>query len=354
MIAMHYASSTRHHYMRTIRLFSEFLRDKSIASVNHVEIRQFIIHVAQEGASPQGTYLHLNVLRQFYDFLHLGGIVSYVAPRLVKLRRPGTNPPPILTEKQVQKLIDATQTLRERAIVEIFYGTGCRLKEVTHLKVEDIDFEGRTARVTGKGSKVRVVLLTEDAIRAVIAYLDGRVSGYIFREDRPTPRGCLVSGTGYWIGIWQPYGKRGRKCGRRRKCFGSTNLVSYEIARMKFDRVLAGVNLIRPDPNRPLSNVGASTILGKIGARAGLKSVSAHMLRRSFATHLSDHGAGIEIIQALLGHVYLQTTARYTRLSSGRLVKTFNECHPRGKMNAEKQRELKEGQSEPTKQPELQ
>ncbi len=297
---MHYAAHTRYQYMRSIRLFSEFLGDKSIASVNHLDIRRFITRVSQEGASPQATYLHLNVLRHFYDFLNLGGIVSYVAPRLVKLRRPLTNPPPVLGEQEVQQLIAATKTLRERALVEIFYGTGCRLKEVTHMKVEDVDFAGKTARVTGKGKRVRVVLLTEDAIKAMTAYLGGRTSGYIFREDRPIQRGCLSSAGRYWIGVWKPYGRQGRRCGRRRKSFGSVDLVSYQTARMKFDKILEGVNLVRPQPNRPLTNVGVSGILEKLAARAGLKKVSAHMLRRSFATHLSDRGAGLEVIQALL------------------------------------------------------
>jgi|SRR5580704_2152360 integrase/recombinase XerD len=350
MIAMHYATGTRICYNRTLRMFKEFLGEKSIASVNHLEIRQFITRISQEGASPQSTYLHLNVLRQFYDFLSLGGIVNYVAPRLIKLRRPQRNLPPLLSEYEIQKLIVATRTLRERALIETFYGTGCRLKEVTHMKVEDIDFVGRTARVMGKGSKSRVVLLTEGAINAITAYLDGRSSGYVFREDRPVPKGCLSSADRYWMGVWRPYGKRGRKCARRSKSFGSVDLVSYETARMKFDKILERVNLRRPYPNRPLTNVGASGILRQLAARAGLKRISAHMLRRSFATHLSDHGAGLEMIQALMGHVFIQTTARYTRLSSGRLVNAFKECHPRDRMNVEKQKDFEQSQTKPRAQ----
>jgi site-specific recombinase XerD len=130
MIAMPCVADTRSHNLRTIRLFIEFLGPKSITSVTHLEIPQFITRISQEGATWGVTYRHLGVLRVFYDFLNLGGVDSYVAPRLVKLRRPKRALPPILSEEKVQRLVTATRTLRERALVETFYATGCRLGEI--------------------------------------------------------------------------------------------------------------------------------------------------------------------------------------------------------------------------------
>jgi site-specific recombinase XerD len=77
-----------------------------------------------QGATLSRAHFHLQVLRGFYDFLNLGGLVSYVAPSLIKIRRPPMKLPRVFTEYQVRKLIAATQTVRERALIEFFYGTG--------------------------------------------------------------------------------------------------------------------------------------------------------------------------------------------------------------------------------------
>ena len=333
LIALHYNPQTRTCYRRTLGMFVDFLGNKSIASVTHMEIRQFMTQVAKDGASWSSTYRHLSVLRVFFDFLNLGGIVSYVAPRLVRLRAPRCELPPILSEKQIHQLIAATRTLRERALIETFYGTGCRLREVTHLKVGEVDLAARTARVIGKSRKVRTVLLTKRAAQALKAYIGDRQSGFVFRVDKPTQKGCLTSQHGHWMAHWRVYDGMGRIVLRKSKRLGSLGIVSPEIARRKFDSLLKGFNLVRSRQDEPLSNTTIQTIFGQVGARAGLKNVGPHMLRRSFATHLYDHGARLEVIQALLGHVFLETTLRYTRLSTGRLVKTFEHCHPRDQMN---------------------
>jgi len=332
MVAMHYAPHTRQSYARTVRLFREFLGSRSIASVSHLEIRQFMKRVAEDGATWHTTYNHLGVLRQFYDFLNLGGVVSYVAPRLVRLRAPKKKLLPILSETEIQRLIAATETLRERALVEIFYGTGCRLREVSHLRMDDVDFATRTARVTGKFRKTRVVLLTKSAIQALRAYVGNRQSGFVFREDRPTPKGWLAMTNGYWVATWKVYHRRFRKGRQKSKCLGRVDAIPREVAKQQFDSLVEGVNLICPATDRPLSNTSVRMILRGIGERVGLRNVGPHMLRRSFATHLYDHGAGLEVIQALLGHVYLQTTMQYIRLSTSRLLKTFENSHPRGQM----------------------
>ena len=314
-------------------MFVEFLGNKSIVSVTHWEIRQFMTRVSEEGATWQSAYRHLGTLRHFYDFLNLGGVVSYVAPRLVKLRAPPRNLPPVLSEIKIKQLFAATRTLRERALLEVFYGTGCRLREVARLRIEEIDFAARTARVLGKLRKVRTVLLTESAVRALQAYIGNRKNGFIFREDRPDPKGSLLVQDRKWFAIWRVYPRGQRKGIVKTKVLGRIDSVPQEVAKRKFNNLLKRFNLIRPPWNRPLSNMGIQVILRNIGARAGMNNVGPHMLRRSFATHLYDHGAPAEVIQALLGHVYLVTTMRYTRLSTGRLTQTFEKCHPRNQLH---------------------
>lgn len=333
MVAMHYVKHTQDHYRKALREFVKFLGEKSAATVTHWDIRDFIVRISEDGASLDKTYRYLGVVRLFYDFLNLGGVVSYVAPRLVRLRRPLENGGPFLTESQVQRLIAATRTLRERALIELFYGTGCRLAEARHLKVEDIDLIGRTARITGKFGKVRNALLTKNAVEALRTYIGDRPSGFVFQKDMPIQKGSLGKKEDYWVGQWINYGSAGPPYRRESQSLGRVDVVPYEEARERFRKTLGNVNLVRPQSSGPLSRMAVQVMLEHIGERAGLKNVGPHMLRRSFATHLLDHGASLDVIQALMGHVYLQTTVRYTRLSTGRLVKTFERCHPRGKMN---------------------
>jgi site-specific recombinase XerD len=330
MIALHYSASTRHYAQRVLGLFNQFLGKRSISSATHLEIRDFLTQISARGATLETTYRHLGVLRRFFDFLNLGGVVSYVPPRLVRMKHLKRTTLPVLSEMEVKRLLSATRTKRERALIEFIYGTGCRLRESTHLRVEDINFENRTARVHGKFGKDRIVFLPISTVKALQAYLAGRTAGYVFKEDRPQQKASLSIQEGSWVASWVDYGRR-VPCGdfaSGSATLGRVYSMSPQAARVKFRKLLAGVKLERPIPDRPLHNGTVLNLLNEIGYRAGFKYVGVHALRRSFATHLYDHGAPIEIIQALLGHVYLGTTLGYTRLSRRRIAKTMDESHP--------------------------
>jgi site-specific recombinase XerD len=333
MIAMHYAKTTQALYKRCIQRYIEFIGDRSIANVNHTQIQGFVARVSEDGASLSAVYRDLGILRQFYDFLHLGGLVNYVAPRFVRLRRPWWNSPAPLTEHQVHKLLSTAKTLHERAMVEFLYSTGCRLGETLRLKAEDIDFDTRSARVRGKFGKVRLVLFTRTAAEVLSAYLAGRKKGYVFQQDRPPQKGCVFVQNGAWKSRWRQYGGHGRRGRCRTKNIGSAETMSYEAAKKRHEELIASLKLVRPVRNRPLSNFCAQNLVRRLALHAGLKRVTPHTLRRTFATHLYDHGASIDVIKVLLGHVWIQTTMKYARLSPDRLAKTFNQCHPREVLN---------------------
>jgi integrase/recombinase XerD len=131
LVALHYAEHTRDHYMKSLYLFLDYLGKRPVSGVTHLEVRQFISYLSNRGATLATVYRHLGVLRIFYDFLNFGGVVSYVAPRLVKLRPPRRQPGPMLSEPEIRRLIAAARTPREKALVEFFYATGCRLGEVS-------------------------------------------------------------------------------------------------------------------------------------------------------------------------------------------------------------------------------
>jgi site-specific recombinase XerD len=330
MTALHYTRHTRTYYLLILGKFNQFIGKRSITGVTHLEIRQFLTHISNHGATLGTTYRYLGVLRVFFDFLNLGGVVSYVAPRLVRMKGVRRTDLPFLTEPQVRRLIAATKTKRERAILEFSYSTGCRVSEMTHLRVENIDFEGRTVRVHGKFNKTRIAFLTPSASVALRAYINNRKSGYVFQEDRKGQVAGIIACEGYWIARWVDYGRR-FSCGtykNKRVNLGRIDSVSFQAAKEKLTELLVGVNLTRPQPNRPLTSASIVHILAAIGVRAKLKNVGIHMIRRSFATHLYDHGVNIEIIQKLLGHVYLGTTLAYTRLSRVHMARAIDQNHP--------------------------
>jgi len=170
---------------------------------------------------------------------------------------------------------------RDRAILEILYGTGIRVSELSRLTLSDIDLSEGEIRVTGKGSKERIVLMGSMAVTASRAYL---------REARKD----LIRG-----GVSKNDGARNRffLIGRR-----GTALTSRQIERL----VLRYTN------------------------EAGLgKKVSPHTLRHSFATHLLSRGADLRVVQELLGHSSLTTTQIYTHLSKEHLKKLYDKAHPR-------------------------
>ena len=335
MTALHYAQNTKIYYRKVLGKFNQFLGKRPLAAVTHVEIRQFLTHISEYGATLETTYRYLGVLRRFYDFLNLGGVVSFVPPRLVRIKSVKATDLPWLTETQVKHLIAAAQTKRERALLEFIYSTGCRMQETARLRVEDVDFQNRSVRIHGKFGKTRIAFLTPSAADALRVYVQNRKKGHVFQEDRPSQKAGISAIDGYWVARWVDYGKR-FPCGKftkRRVNLGRISCVSYKDARQSLRVLLASVNLTRPQPKRALCSGALQHILEKVRMRAGLEKIGIHMLRRSFATHLYDHGVNIEIIQKLLGHVYLGTTLGYTRLSTAHMARAIEQKHPLAESN---------------------
>lgn len=320
-------------YRKVLDQFVVFMGSRSVSTAGHIDIQRYLSQISEDGATLNGAYRALGVLRLFYDFLNLGGVASYVAPRYVRLRRPWTEGPSPLTELQVKKLIAATRTLRERAFIEFFYATGCRASEGLRLRIEDLDLEARIARVRGKFGKVRTVMFTKSAADAIRAYIADRRKGYVFVQDRPATRGCLYKYYGQWKLAFGVYGWPSGPRRHKTKCLGSIKRVSYEEARKRQEEIIARYKFRRPTRRAPLSKVCLRGIFKRITSRAGLKNVTPHTLRRTFATHLYDHGAGIDVIKVLMGHVWIHTTMKYARMGQEKLTEIFDRCHPRDNSN---------------------
>jgi len=330
MVIQHYSIGTQYLYKQSVKLFVEFLNDKSITDVTHLDVRRFLLHLSENGVSLICARKHLVSLRRFYDFLNLGGLVTYVAPRLVSIRQTPPKIPPHFSVEEVRRLLSATETLREKAIVQFFYASGCRMTELRVLKVQDVDLNARNARVTGKYGKTRVVLLTHAAAEALRNYIGVRKIGYVFQQDYPCQTGTFTESNGVWVARWRDYAIDRPGYTYSRKYLGNSARVSRERAKAKFDELVAEADLARPKRNAPLTSTSVGNILRRLGRRAGITRATAHMLRHSFATHLYENGADLMVIQTLLGHVELHSTARYARSSAFKLIETFDRCHPLG------------------------
>ena len=195
--------------------------------------------------------------------------------------------PKPLSEAEVGSLLDAVVgqdpiARRDRALLELLYGTGARISEACGLSMGDIDFDGRLVRLFGKGSKERIVPFGRSAARA--------------------------------LDEWFAHG-------------GRIDLVPAQWRR-RDDATSVFLNT----RGGRLTRQAAWAVIKKYGLRAGLDSnrhLSPHVLRHSCATHMLDHGADLRVVQEMLGHVSISTTQVYTKVSQERLWQVYREAHPR-------------------------
>jgi integrase/recombinase XerD len=193
--------------------------------------------------------------------------------------------PKALSEEEVERLLaavggDDAPARRDRAILELLYGTGMRIGELVGLSLGDLVVEDRLIRVLGKGSKERIVPLGRMAAAALEAWLSPDGRGVM------TPERWLRRGDAEAVFL----NARGGRLGRS----------------------------------------GAWGIVRAHGDAAGLRGrLSPHVLRHSCATHLLDHGADIRVVQELLGHASISTTQVYTKVSAERLRAVYESAHPR-------------------------
>lgn len=261
------STSTRRAYKALAAEFCDFLGSRPLLEVKHFDVREYIGYVYKRGLSSASLAQRLAGLKTFFGFLQIGGAASVNIAGLIRARKIPHRLPRYLSLEEVERLIAAAKTPRGRALIELFYSTGCRLSEVANMKVEDVDFDSGVIRVIGKGDKQRIVLFGRSAKKAILAYLGNRRDGSLFLND---------SGLA-------PLGPR---------------------------RIECEVN--------------------KIALAAGLQGVHPHVLRHTFATHLLNGGADLRCVQELLGHSSISTTQIYTHVSTANMVAIHRKCHPHG------------------------
>lgn len=274
-------------YRRDLRAYCTWLGGRTLAEVGPATIESYVGVLRASGKAPASVARALVSVRSLHRFLAEEGDLAIDPGSSVDAPRVPRGLPKALSEDEVGMLLDAVVSReptarRDRAILEVLYGTGVRISELVGLSLGDLDLDGGSMRAFGKGSKERVVPLvgmTREALREWLS---------------PGGRGALEP---------ERWARRGD-------------------AEAVFLNARGG----------RLSRQGAWLVVRRHGDRVGLGDrLTPHVLRHSCATHLLDHGADIRIVQDLLGHASISTTQLYTLVSTERLRSAWEAAHPRAR-----------------------
>jgi len=329
--------------------FEDFVMHLDLLKVTDREVREFLHWLFVRGSSPQTMRVKKYALSSFYNFLLRIDAVKLSPVRQIPNPKAQRKMPRFLGAEDCRKLIRGCRNIRDRAVVEVMWATGCRISEVRGMSVSDVNWTERTILVFGKGSKERLVPLTRAAAETLRAYLKDRKSGPVFIKQEP--RASVILDGVRWRGYWrenqrQPDGriKRCNKC----KTVGYSippkhvGNLNHRLPRLKDHAAAqaalaahiakippARLRLCNPESERPLSPRHLWRIVNGAARRAGLGHVHPHMLRHSFATQLMESGANLRVVQELLGHESILTTQIYTHLSPVFLRGQLERFHPR-------------------------
>ena len=274
-------------YRRDLAAYTEFLhhRGASVGEVTEPLVEDYLAFLQAAGRAPASVNRALVAVRSLHRFLVDEGYVATDPAGEVGGPRVPQGLPKALSEEEVEKLLDSVVgddavARRDRAILEVLYGTGLRISELVGLSLGDLALDDGLLRAFGKGSKERVVPVGRLARQALAAWLS------------PGGRGALVP---------TRWARRGD-------------------AEAVFLNARGG----------RLSRQGAWSIVRRHGDKVGLRDrLTPHVLRHSCATHMLDRGADIRAVQELLGHASISTTQVYTRVSAERLREVYRRAHPR-------------------------
>jgi integrase/recombinase XerD len=277
----HLAENTVSAYGRDMQHFDQWLSGRAIPKLSIADLSDYVAWLAKLKLAPASIARHIVALRMFFKYLQLEGVLTENKAELLGSQKLWQRVPEVLSPKAVDRFLRAPGRLeplhlRDRALLETIYATGCRVSEVSNLRIRDLHLKERFCKCHGKGSKQRITPLGDAAIEALRHYTE-RLRPQLARH-RPEEAD--------WVFL--------SRSGRRLRREAIWELV-------KKYALLADVSV----------------------------TISPHTLRHSFATHRLAGGADLRQVQEMLGHSSIATTQIYTHVEQSRLKKVHQKFHPR-------------------------
>ncbi len=249
------------------------------AEVTPADLADHLLELARAGLAPRSRARALVSIRGLFRFLSGERLLERDPSETLAAPRLGRRLPSVLGIDEVDRLLAAPagarpRDLRDAAMLATLYATGLRVSELCSLRMPDLNLKGGFVRATGKGRKQRLVPLGDLAAARLTEYL---ANGRPALSKRPSELGLFLTGRG-----------------------------------------------------RPMTRQGFWKLIGSYARAAGIaRTVSPHVLRHSFATHLVERGADLRAVQAMLGHADIATTQVYTHVSRAHMLELHRKHHPR-------------------------
>ncbi len=275
------AENTVAAYGRDLRKFNEWLGGRNVTRLTIGQLSDFVGWLHAQGLAPSSIARHIVTVRMYFRYLQLEGVLTDNLAELLGSQKLWQRVPEVLSPAMVERFLEAPRIgepyyLRDRAMLELLYASGCRASELSNMKLHDLHLREGFCLCHGKGNKQRLTPLATKAVDTVREYL---------KQLRPQLATATVAQTD-----WVLLSRSGRRLRRE---------AIWELVK-------------------------------KYAARAGLpSSISPHTLRHSFATHLLAGGADLRQVQEMLGHASIATTQIYTHVDQSRLKKVHQKFHPR-------------------------
>lgn len=264
-------------YKRDLKDFLLFLKSNcySVSDLTHKELRKYLSHIIAKGLNDASVCRKLSSLKSFYNFLYEKKMIDNNPAAMLSYPKRQKRLPVIVKKSAIELLLsfDTKKTIdfRDKAIIELLYGCGIRVSELTGLKKNDLNISSRNIKVLGKGSKERLIPVHNKALDSIVGYL--------------------------------------------KKIKGKTSSEEHLFLSVNGNKLTGGA--VRKMIKRRLKQAALQA------------KISPHSFRHSFATHLLEGGADLRSVQELLGHVDLSSTQVYTHLSKTKLKEVYKKCHPR-------------------------
>jgi len=269
--------------MQFFNYLMKSIKNVTIREISHLTLRKYVVNLKENKYSRKSIARKTSTIRSFFKYLLKERLIdsnpslNLITPKIDKKL------PNFLYIQEINKLIDSIESekpqgIRDKTIIEMLYGTGMRVSEMINININDIDLDEQIVRVFGKGSKERILPLSNPCMEAIKNYLVIRKKYYMKKNSRLNDNKALLLNR-----------------------FGG-KLTTRSICR----------------------------IINKYMEMSGLnKKISPHVLRHTFATHLLGGGADLRSVQELLGHESLSTTQIYTHITKERLKSVYLKSHPR-------------------------